>query len=122
VDSLRVIAEGVRLKTYVGKLCEDGAYRVVIEDERGGVSPLPLRLDLANKSPTGFSWGYSGSGPAQLALALLADAIGEKEALEVYQDFKRDYVAVLPAEWYIPEEEVKERAKYLKAVRSNEVA
>jgi len=122
VDSLRVIAEGVRLKTYVGKLCEDGAYRVVIEDERGGVSPLPLRLDLANKSPTGFSWGYSGSGPAQLALALLADAIGEKEALEVYQDFKRDYVAVLPAEWYIPEEDVKERAKYLKAVRSNEVA
>lgn len=122
MDSLRVIAEGVRLKTYVGKLCEDGAYRVVIEDERGGVSPLPLRLDLANKSPTGFSWGYSGSGPAQLALALLADAIGEKEALEVYQDFKRDYVAVLPAEWYIPEEDVKERAKYLKAVRSNEVA
>ena len=110
------------MKTYVGKLCEDGAYRVVIEDERGGVSPLPLRLDLANKSPTGFSWGYSASGPAQLALALLADAIGEKEALEVYQDFKRDYVAVLPAEWYIPEEEVKERAKYLKAVRSNEVA
>ncbi len=110
------------MKTYVGKLCEDGAYRVVIEDERGGVSPLPLRLDLANKSPTGFSWGYSGSGPAQLALALLADAIGEKEALEVYQDFKRDYVAVLPAEWYIPEEDVKERAKYLKAVRSNEVA
>ena len=110
------------MKTYVGKLCEDGAYRVVIEDERGGVSPLPLRLDLANKSPTGFSWGYSGSGPAQLALALLADAIGEKEALEVYQDFKRDYVAVLPAEWYIPEEEVKERAKYLKAVRSNEAA
>ncbi len=110
------------MKTYVGKICEDGAYRVVIEDERGGVSPLPLRLDLANKSPTGFSWGYGGSGPAQLALALLADAIGEKEALEVYQDFKRDYVAVLPAEWYIPEEDVKERAKYLKAVRSNEVA
>jgi hypothetical protein len=42
--------------------------------------------------------------------------------LEVYQDFKRDFVAVLPAEWYIPEEDVKERAKYLKAVRSNEAA
>ncbi len=110
------------MKTYVGKLCEDGEYRVTIEEESGNARPLPLRLDLANKSPTGFSWGYSGSGPAQLALALLADAIGEKEALEVYQDFKRDYVAVLPAEWYIPEEEVKERAKYLKAVRSNEAA
>ena len=102
------------MKTYVGKLCEDGAYRVVIEDERGGVSPLPLRLDLANKSPTGFAWGYSGSGPAQLALALLADAIGEKEALEVYQDFKRDFVAVLPAEWYTSDEEIRDVANRLK--------
>lgn len=34
---------------------------------------LPLRLDLANHSPCGFEWGYSGSGPAQLALAILAD-------------------------------------------------
>ena len=24
--------------------------------------PLPLRLDLFNHSPTGFSWGYGGSG------------------------------------------------------------
>ena len=26
--------------------------------------PLPPRLDLANKSPSGFEWGYGGSGPA----------------------------------------------------------
>ncbi len=103
------------MKTYVGKLSEDGAYRVVIEDERGGVSPLPLRLDLANKSPTGFSWGYGGSGPAQLALALLADAIGEKEALELYQDFKRDFVAVLPAEWYASDEEIRDVTNRLKS-------
>lgn len=34
---------------------------------------LPLRLDIENKSPSGFAWGYGGSGPHQLALALLAD-------------------------------------------------
>jgi hypothetical protein len=34
--------------------------------------PLELRLDLFNHSPTGFEWGYGGSGPAQLALAILA--------------------------------------------------
>lgn len=34
--------------------------------------PLPPRNDLVDHSPDGFSWGYAGSGPSQLALALLA--------------------------------------------------
>ena len=29
---------------------------------------------IFNHSPNGFSWGYGGSGPAQLALALLLEA------------------------------------------------
>ncbi len=102
------------MKTYVGTF-EDGAYRVTIEEESGNARPLPLRLDLANKSPTGFSWGYSGSGPAQLALALLADVIGDEEALKMYQSFKSYFVAVLPAEWYAPEEEIREMAQSLKS-------
>lgn len=28
---------------------------------------LPLLLNYCNHSPTGFEWGYVGSGPAQLA-------------------------------------------------------
>jgi hypothetical protein len=32
---------------------------------------LPLYLDEVNHSPTGFEWGYRGSGPAQLAYAIL---------------------------------------------------
>ena len=52
-------------------------------------APLPLRLDLFNHSPTGFSWGYGGSGPAQLALALLADALGHDDlAVRLHQAFK----------------------------------
>jgi hypothetical protein len=38
-----------------------------------GAEPLALRLELARHSPTGFEWGYGGSGPAQLSLAILAD-------------------------------------------------
>jgi hypothetical protein len=34
---------------------------------------LNPRNDLYNHSPDGFEYGYAGSGPAQLALALLAD-------------------------------------------------
>jgi len=41
--------------------------------------PLNPRLDLWNHSPTGFEWGYGGSGPAQLALALLADHFGDDQ-------------------------------------------
>lgn len=32
---------------------------------------LPLYLEEINHSPTGFEWGYNGSGPAQLAYAIL---------------------------------------------------
>jgi hypothetical protein len=58
-----------------------------------GVGLLDPRTDLANHSPSGFSWGYSGSGPAQLALAVLAHAASEETALRRYQDFKEEVVA-----------------------------
>ena len=63
---------------------------------------LDPRLDLANHSPTGLSWGYEGSGPAQLSLALLADTLEDDErALKLYQPFKAAYIARIPAtqEW-----------------------
>lgn len=60
-------------------------------------TPLNPRLDLYNHSPTGFEWGYGGSGPSQLALALLADHFGDSaQALEKYQDFKWSIVAGMP--------------------------
>jgi hypothetical protein len=51
--------------------------------------PLNPRLDLWNHSPTGFEWGYGGSGPAQLALALLADHLrNDQDAVSLHQAFK----------------------------------
>lgn len=51
-------------------------------------------VDLANKSPTGFAWGYGGSGPAQLALAILAHYLADdRKALECYQTFKDAVIA-----------------------------
>lgn len=54
---------------------------------------LPWRTDLWNHSPTGFEWGYGGSGPAQLALAMLAFEIGDEVAKECHQAFKREVVS-----------------------------
>jgi len=43
-------------------------------------------LELADHSPSGFEWGYGGSGPAQLALALLLDYTDDEAfALDHYQ-------------------------------------
>lgn len=36
----------------------------------------PLEHRVVRHSPDGFSWGYGGSGPAELALNLIVDALG----------------------------------------------
>lgn len=50
-----------------------------------------------NHSPDGFAWGYAGSGPAQLALALLLVAgVPKEKAIRYHQPFKMDVVAKIP--------------------------
>ena len=69
--------------------------------------PLPLEpsLKLRNHSPDGFAWGYYGSGPAQLALAILLYEYGNPViASTYYQDFKSDIIAHFDKDqdWIIP--------------------
>lgn len=78
---------------YYGKNGHD-VYKRLWPDGDPERLPLEPSLKLANHSPTGFSWGFSGSGPAQLALALLLDATSIPEtALAYYQEFKQAIVA-----------------------------
>lgn len=49
-------------------------------------------LQVINHSPDGFAWGYGGSGPAQLALAILLTVTNEEDAQRLHQQFKEDYV------------------------------
>lgn len=59
------------------------------------LDPRPSQ-DLCNHSPDGFEWGYGGSGPAQLALAMLLDYYGDGALAERhYMDFKWLAVASL---------------------------
>jgi hypothetical protein len=98
-------------KTYIGTPHRDsisGQSLVTVCDGQKS-EPLPLRLDLFNHSPTGFSWGYTGSGPAQLALALLADALGDDDlAVRLHQDFKFKVVACWPEgeRWWITADQI----------------
>lgn len=93
------------MKTYKGHRTAHGAF-VYVVDEKDHKRALPLRLDLMNHSPTGFEWGYNGSGPAQLALAILADALDDdKEALALYQLFKDTVIApIRSAAWTMAED------------------
>lgn len=60
------------------------------------LDPRPSQR-LRNHSPDGFAWGYAGSGPAQLALAiLLAAGATDLLALNNYQEFKREFLAKAP--------------------------
>lgn len=60
---------------------------------------LHPRHDLRNHSPEGFQWGYAGSGPAQLALAILAHHTRDDDkAVKHYQRFKFDVLARWPGD------------------------
>jgi hypothetical protein len=52
--------------------------------------------DIVLHSPTGMEWGYGGSGPADLALNILAPIVGHERAIRLYGKFKFDIVATLP--------------------------
>lgn len=70
-------------------------------------APLDPRFDIKRFSPTGFEWTYEGNGPRQLALALLADHLGDPvRALALTEGFMRDVVAVLDNAWQLTSEEV----------------
>lgn len=58
----------------------------------------PLSHPLVKHSPTGFEWGYGGSGPADLALNILNLFVGSTTAYLLYQDFKADKIATMPSE------------------------
>ena len=80
-------------------VCADGGNRV-------SSYPLPLRLDLVEQSPTGFNWGYGGSGPAQLAIATLADlTVDDLYSKARYMSFKWDVVAKPPSLGWVRHED-----------------
>ena len=82
------------MKIYEGGRSLDGA--VVTVDGR----PLNPRFDLKRYSPAGFEWTYEGDGPRQLALAMLADHLGDDaKAIALSDRFMREVVSVLDNAW-----------------------
>jgi len=57
---------------YEGVIEAGDNWQVYVTEPDGEREKLSPRFDLGHHSPDGFSWGYPGSGPSQLAIGLLA--------------------------------------------------
>jgi len=95
------------MKTYHGTWTETGG--AVVVNDNGEFRSLDPRHDLRNLSPDGFSWGHGGTGPAQLALALAADVLGNDfQARKVYHRLNNKLIASLPhEEWVLTENRIR---------------
>lgn len=80
-----------RNKIYAGFRNEKG----LVEEVRVNEQPLKHIVTL---SPTGFEWGYGGSGPYDLSLSIMTDFLGERPSGRLHDAFYRDVVRKLPRE------------------------
>jgi len=82
------------------------AGKLVVTKDGESLSPAPSQK-VWNHSPDGFQWGYGGSGPAQLALALLLDVTGDRDlSVNLHQRFKMQHVARWADKWEIPSQDI----------------
>ena len=90
------------MKTYKAARGPDGC-SVTVDG-----APLGQRIDLRQFSSSGFEWGYEGSGPQQLALAILADHFGDgNRALTHHKVFMEVVISVLQTdEWVLTSEQI----------------
>jgi hypothetical protein len=105
------------MKIYSGVRHHDGTTSVFVTETKDELTPVRRTLDpmtsLVNHSPSGLEWGYAGSGPAQLALALCCDYLGKDvlaraTAVAIYQAVKNMVVAKFDGRtWMLYEEEMR---------------
>ncbi|HET7885977.1 MAG TPA: DUF6166 domain-containing protein [Bradyrhizobium sp.] len=82
------------MKNFVGDRTIDGI-KVTVDGR-----PLDQRLDLHRYTVNGFEWSYEGPEPRQLALAILAEHLGDPaKAKALVEPFMKAVVANFGNEW-----------------------
>jgi hypothetical protein len=112
-------AEIEERSAYQGVRNADGHCDILADGKR---LSLKRSLSVWNHSPTGFEWGYGGSGPAQSALAILLDFTQHKRDFceRFHQDFKWKYIGGMPKEgWVLPSCRVQE---FITMIKEQEAA
>ena len=83
---------------------------VTVMMPNGHKEPLPWRLEWVHHSPTGLEWGYGGSGPHQLALAILGLLLTRQNAQRLHGQFCDEVVAHIGrGPWYISRLDIERR-------------
>lgn len=91
---------------YCGLRTEKGP-QVVRTHENNKVSPLPPRFDLWCYTAVGFNWPGRTDRATQLALAILADAVGRDPAMLLHRAFMLTVVSRLKRKsWELTRDEV----------------
>jgi hypothetical protein len=89
------------MKVYEGKRTIDGL--VVTVDGQ----PLAEHYEIKRFTRFGFEWTYEGESPRQLALAILADYLGDNtRAIRLSEPFMKQVVANLDNDWRLTGAEV----------------
>ena len=82
------------MKHYAGDRTIDGV------KVTGDGAPLDPCINVMEFTKNGFEWSYEGPEPRQLALALLVDHLGDKEAAKaLVESFMCAVVANFDNEW-----------------------
>ncbi len=90
------------MKTYTGDRTIDGV-QVLVDG-----APLDPRFDIKTLSELGFEWSYEGAAPKQLALALIADFLGDPAAALDHSDaLMKGIVANFGNEWEMTEADLR---------------
>ena len=88
-------------KRYEGQRTIDGI--VVTVDG----APLDERTDIKRFTDFGFEWSYEGASPQQLALAILADHLGDADAaLRQSEAFMLSVIANLDNDWVLSSDDI----------------
>jgi len=96
------------MKTYEGKRTFDGL--VVTVDGQ----PLGEHYEVKGFTRFGFEWTYEGDSPQQLALAILADYLGDNDkAMRLCEPFMKQIVANLDNDWQLTSAEVEAAVRSL---------
>jgi hypothetical protein len=97
------------MKAYRGFRGPAGTAHVRVVESEKPERLLAPRTDLFRCSACGLDWGYTGNGPAQCAVAILADALGDDlRAVRLHRGFHLYVIASLPRHlpWRLTRDEV----------------
>ena len=99
------------------KIGMDCVVQITDEDYTTQLS-LKKSLQVVDHSPDGFQWGYQGSGPSQLAAAILNEVTEDPEITrEYYELFKHDHVSQWADDFEINDFQVRDWLRSVGAVQ-----